>query len=255
MTAIIGIVLMGVAAGVWYLRQKSLDKAMNIKYHQTSKVADVMQSHKDIADSLGEGNFSMMVEVNGMAHADQPLQAEHSGRPALYYRAEVIREYEEVVETTDSEGRRKREVQRNSETISSNEAYVPFTLNDGSGSIKVDMEGAEKISQQGIDRFEAEAPAGYRFSGNSKTIGYRYREYIIPDGVKLYVLGEATDRRGGGLTIVKPSEKKENFIVSTKSEEELVRNVEGSAFAYKIGSIVSGVVGVVLLIAGILGLF
>ncbi len=251
---IFGIILLGLGGLLLYFRQKSLDKAMNIKYYETSKIAELHDTHKSIASELGEGNFSQVVELNGVAHSENPLQAEHSGQAALYFRAEVSREYEVTVEKRDDQGRITRNIERRTESISNNERFIPFALNDGTGTIQVDMEGAEKVAQQSVDRFDMQAPSGYSisfgYSSDSRTLGYRYKEYIIPVGAKLYVLGEASDRRGGGLTVVRPADKKLNFIVSTKSEDELLRGTESSALWLMIGAIASAVGGVGLIIFG-----
>lgn len=251
---IIGIVLLGLGGLFYYLREQSKNKVMNIKYNETSKISELMDTYKSIANELGEGNFSQVVELKGVSSCNQPLEAEFSGREVVYYKAEVYREYEVTVEKRDNEGRVTRNVERRSETVSNNERFVPFLINDGSGSIKVDLEGAEKVAQQSVDRFDSQAPSGFSlnfgYSGDSKTIGFRYKEHVIPVGAQLYVLGEASDRRGGGISVIKPADTKNHFIVSTKSEEELIKSSEGSATWYLVGAIVSAIAGVGLIIAG-----
>lgn len=263
---ILGLVLLGVSGFLFYSRQASLKKSMNLQYHETSKISEVHENFEHIKNELGEGNFNQIVELKGVAQTDQPLQAEHTQKSVVYYKAEVIREYEVTVEEKDSEGNITRNRERRSDTMSTNEQYAPFFLDDNSGKkIKIDMEGAEKHAQQSLDDFRSEAPTGMNVAvgglkmafggGDSRTLGYRYVEQIIPLGANLYILGEATDRRGGELTVVKPVEKKENFIVSTKSEEQLLKSAQGSAQGYMIGGIVAVIVGVILLLGGLLGLF
>jgi len=115
------------------------------------------------------------------------------------------------------------------------------------------MEGAKIDSVESYNRFEADPPSGFSYSygADSKTLGYSYKEKIIPQGAKLYVLGEVSDRRGK-LSIVKPSEKGKHFIVSTKSEEELVKSAENSATWQLYGGIASAVIGAILIVLGIL---
>jgi hypothetical protein len=256
---IIGIILIAVGGGLYYMRGKSLDKAMDIKYYETSTIADVVRTYNEIKDTVGVGSYNgTIVELKGTGHSDQPLLGEHSRRPCLYYESSVTREYETTEQERDSQGNYRTVTKRHTETVSSNKQGIPFHLNDGSGStILIDIEGAKKDLVQSFDQFERELPAGFSFSfsvANSKTIGYRYKEKMIPNDAKLYVLGEISDRRGE-LSIVKPQDKNKNFIISTKSEEEIVKSTESAAQWQMIGAIASAVIGVGTIIAGIIQLF
>lgn len=252
MLIVIGIVLIAIGGGLMYMRQQSLNTAMDIKYYETSPVVDVVDTYNQLKDELGVGNYSgNIVEVIGQGIADNPLTAEHSKRDALYYEAKITREYEVTVESRDKDGNLTRNRERRTETVADNTQYVPFYVNDGSGGqILVDMQGAKKDTIESFDKFEREAPSGFNISfggSNSKTIGYRYSERIIPNNTKLYVLGEVSDRRGE-LSIIKPSEKGKPFIVSTKSEDELIKSAESSAKWSMIGAIVLAITGVAMII-------
>jgi len=249
---IVGIILIGLSVILFFVRRRSLNKIMNIRYHQTSKVIEVLDEHKMIKENLGEGNFNKIVELSGVATSDNPLEAEHSGNPVLYYRTTVSREFEVRVQKKDNNDNYYWDTERRTDVISSNERYVPFHLDDNSGAkIKVDMEGAEKIAQKSFDRFEHEAPRGFSvsFGSDSKTLGYRYEEFSIPNKFTLYVLGEASDRRGNELMVIKPNKEGENFIVSTKSEDELIKSEESTSFWLMVGSISSIVGGLGLIVS------
>ncbi len=258
MLLIIGILLIAAGGGLYYLRQQQLNKALDIKYYETSTAKQVIDLYNDVKDTVEVGNYSgTIVELSGMGIANNPLTAPHSQRPVIYYEATVEREYEVTEQERDNEGNYRTVNRRSSETVSKQSEYAVFTFNDGSGAtLNVDMQGANKELVQSVDRFEAEAPAGFNLNlsfgganvGNSRTIGYRYKERIIPNNTKLYILGEVTDR-SGELLITKPKEKGKPFIVSTKSEDELVRGAESSAKWQFIGAIASAVIGVILIIA------
>lgn len=250
---IAGIVFMGLGAGLFYGRNRSLGKALDIKYYETSKVKELVETYQSIRQELGVGNYSgTIVELSGVGHSDSPLIAEFSRRPSLYYETSVVREYEVTEQQRDKDGNYRTVTSRRSETVSNNSQYIPFYLDDNSGAkILVDMKGAKKDLVQSHNRFSPEPPQGFSLnfgSGGSKTIGYRYQEKIIPADVRLYVLGELSDR-SGELSVVKPSEKDKYFIVSTKSEEEIVKSAESAALWQKIGAIVSILVGVGLVVA------
>lgn len=249
---IIGIILMAVGGVLLVTRLRSLNLAMDIKYYETSKVADVVDTYQQLKDELGVGNYSgNIVELSGTGGSDSPLFAEFSQRSALYYQATVTREYEVTEQIKDNDGRYRTETKRKSEQVSKNEQYIPFYLDDGSGSkIMIDMKGAKKHPIQSYDEFRQEAPQGYSSYGGtgSKTIGYRYKEKMIPADMRLYVLGEVSDRRGE-LAVIKPQESGKPFIVSTKSEEELTKSAEGSAKTQLIIAILLDLAGAACVVA------
>jgi len=84
-----------------------------------------------------------------------------------------------------------------------------------------------------------------------KSIGYRYTEDAIRLNSDLYVLGDANDR-DGKLVVSKPKDKKYPFIVSNKSEDELIGDLGSSIKGLTIGAYVCWGLGAVGVIAGLL---
>jgi E3 Ubiquitin ligase len=268
---IIGVVLFAVSGGLMYYRKTTLEKVMNIKYHETTTANDVHDTYASIAESLGTGNYSEIVELSGVCNTDSPLVAEHSRQKVVYFKATISREYETQVQETDSNGNTRWVTRRSTETVSENEQSVPFYIDDNSGkTIRVEMNGADKYTQQSVNRFERDISEDYMrlhqgtswgdqimsFVSNtnynqSNTLGYRFVEEIIPLGVRLYVLGEASDRNGE-LAVLKPRDKEKTFIVSVKSETELLESIEGNAKYSLWGAIAAGVIGIGTILYGIL---
>jgi hypothetical protein len=268
---IIGVVLFAVSGGLMYYRKTTLEKVMNIKYHETTTANDVHDTYASIAESLGTGNYSEIVELSGVCNTDSPLVAEHSRQKVVYFKATISREYETQVQETDSNGNTRWVTRRSTETVSENEQSVPFYIDDNSGkTIRVEMNGADKYTQQSVNRFERDISEDYMrlhqgtswgdqimsFVSNtnynqSNTLGYRFVEEIIPLGVRLYVLGEASDRNGE-LAVLKPRDKEKTFIVSVKSETELLESIEGNAKYSLWGAIGAGVIGIGAILYGIL---
>lgn len=253
---IIGVILIGIAVALWFNRKRQLNKALNIKYYDTSKVADVVDIYKQLRDGL-DGNYrGNVVELSGTARSDSPLQSEHSQQEVVYYRARILHEYEtlEIVEERDEEGNyyEREVVTTHIETVSDNERFACFYLDDNSGEqIRIDMEDAQKYTIKSVDEYQPEPPVGYNAYGiNGTTKGYHYIEEIIPHQAKLYILGQAAENTGE-LAVVKPSKDKDvEFIVSTKSEKELVKGAENSAKMSLYGTIGLSILGVILIIAG-----
>ncbi len=251
---IIGVVLIAVAVALWFNRKRQLNKALNIKYHETSKVADVIDIYKQLSDGL-DGNYrGNIVELSGMSRSDSPIQSEHTRAEVVYYRAKIIHEYEtlEIVQEQDEEGNyyEREVVTSHQETVSDNERFAPFYLDDGSGRILIDMDKAQKHTITSLDEYQPEPPTGYDPYGiRGTTTGYRYIEEIIPNNHKMYILGQAAESNGE-LAVVKPTKKDEVFIVSTKSEEELIQGAENSAKMSLYGAIGLGILGLILMIVG-----
>ncbi|MCW8966565.1 MAG: E3 ubiquitin ligase family protein, partial [Candidatus Pacearchaeota archaeon] len=103
--------------------------------------------------------------------------------------------------------------------------------------------GGSKVS---IGSFSITLPSVASVSGR-RTIGYEYEESIIPVERDIYILGEAADS-SGEVQIQKPSDKKMKYIISIKSEEELMRNIQGSMTAMLVGGIIAEIAGVTLLL-------
>ena len=253
---IIGIILAAIGGFLLYNRRFALDKAMNVRYHETVKIQDELEIYKSVAAGVGAGNYSgKIVELKGLCISKSPLKAEHSGTPVVYYNATVERKYEVTEQQRDSDGNYRTVTSTRSDTVSSNTRSIKFYLNDGSGEqVMIDPEGASIDSISTYDNFEANAPEGFNIGGflaGSRTLGYQYRESSIPINSQLYILGELSDRRGE-ICVIKPSKEGENFIISTKSEEQIVANAQSSAAWQLYGGYALIVVGIIALVVGVL---
>lgn len=91
-------------------------------------------------------------------------------------------------------------------------------------------------------------PITLKNTRQKRSKGYRELESNIPVGQQLFILGELNDR-SGTPTITISSEKKNPFIVSIKSEEQVISGLEGKIKGLNIGAIACGVIGVIMIIA------
>ena len=71
--------------------------------------------------------------------------------------------------------------------------------------------------------------------GNPDAIGVQDQESILPVGGDIYALGEVRDGTDG-LTLNDPSDKEKPFLLSVKSEEELLQRYETTANMQKYGA-------------------
>lgn len=265
MLIVIGIALLILGVVLMLIRRSQQSKLMEIMGTKTSTAQELQKAAEYVAERLGEqGSFKQITEVKGVLKCDSPIRSEIAQEPCVYYSMTVTREYEETYWETDSKtNRRERKTRRGSDVVSQNSQRIPFWVEDSTGQILVNPDGADIDAVQVIDKFESNTGGvitlgGFSFNvgsivgqmlSDSRTLGYRFRESILPIGRQIYVLGEASDSTGK-VQIQKPSEKGK-FIISLKSEEELVRSAKSTIQWLMIGAIVSGVAGLGLIVAGL----
>jgi hypothetical protein len=95
------------------------------------------------------------------------------------------------------------------------------------------------------------AVGGNQHGNHRRTLGYRFEERILPLDRSVYVLGEVADT-ADGLVLRKPATTEGPYVVSLKSEAELIQSKEASAKWLKIGAIASVITGIALVVMGLL---
>jgi hypothetical protein len=172
-----------------------------------------------------------VVEVAGTLRVRQPLTAEFSGHPCAYYKCEIERE--EVYYERDSQGRQERRTRTT--TVYTNTRYGQCLIEDSTGRVGIDFDGADVEAVQTIN--EPCAPPGQtQMSGviggvlsalaNSNST-YRRKENMLAPDIPAFVLGEVQQ---GGL-IGKPAKGSHNkiFVISHKSKEERTTSLTKTA--------------------------
>ena len=235
-----------VAGGVLlYLRNRTKQKSALMSQTETSSAADV--------PGLAPGT---LVEVKGTLRCEEPLTSEMAQETCAYYSSQVVREYLERDYDDDDAGSDRR-----SEVIAQNEQFAPFVVEDDSGAVAVNAEGAEVDARQVVNRFDRDTGNEGTFSlggmtvnlgGGERTIGYRYMESILPVDAPVYVLG--TVQEGGGIGAPSSGEAGHRFVVSHRSEEALGQSLGKTVLWLGVGGVGALVLGVVLLVVGILAL-
>ena len=265
---VVGVVLLIVAAALVLVRRSQQAKLRDITGTETTSVRELAELAQYVSQEMdGVHAFSRMVEVKGTIKCDQPLISEIARQPCVYYAMKVTREFEETYWDTDSRSHnRVRRTRRGSDTVASNSQRVEFFVEDASGRLRVDPTGADIDAVKVVDKYEpAEQQAGgptLTFGGlslnlggmltasGSHTLGYRSSESILPLDRRVYVLGEASDA-SGELKIQASREKGKRFIISLRSEEELVRSAESTIRWLFYSAVACGVLGVLAIVAGL----
>jgi hypothetical protein len=256
---IIGVVLIGVAGLLLYFRKKAEAQLLEIQFVKTSTVAEALEVQQSVAGELGPGGFAQQMEFKGTARCDTPLTGELSQQPCVYYSMSVEERYEETYTERDAQGNSQTRTRTGSAVVASNTQQTRFMLDDGTGSIIVDPDGATIDATKVVDRYEPYGGGGGTLrAGNftfnlggilgspRRVLGYNYRESIIPIGQQLYTLGELNDS-GGAPVLRRQSTPKAPFIISVKSEEELTHGKQQSVKFMLYGAIACVVIGLVLI--------
>jgi hypothetical protein len=259
---IAGTVLLLTAVGLLVGASLQKRKVLLLQGTETSSAAELKSLASAVGGEIGPGSFTQLAEVKGTIRCAQPLVAELTKVPCVYYSMQVTREYEETTWETDSDGHKVSRQRRGSEVVAENTRSCPFEVEDATGRVQVEPTGASITAEKVCDRFEPGDPDAVSVSvggiavqlpalhAGRRTVGYRYEERVIPLGKPLYVLGEATDS-AGQLVIRKPVKRGGNFLVSVKSEEELTHAATSAATWLTAGTVVTALAGTVLLVVGL----
>lgn len=268
----VGLFFLVFAGILFFVKRSEEEKLGYIKAIETSNCRDLIEEAKAIADRMGQpGHFRRLVELKGVIKCDNPLISEVAKQKCVYYSMSVTRQYEETYEETDAQGKVVRKTRKKTDTVASNTQSLPFYVEDNTGKVLVNPNGAELDPVRIIDKFEPgemtsgrtitfgdvsfsttglpfitthQPPAGHR------TLGYNFTESILPLDRKVYVLGEASD--ADGELVIKVPRDKGRFIISLKSEEELMAASASGIKLANMGMIVSGLLGLGLVVLSII---
>lgn len=272
-----GLILVLVALLLLWLSKRSETKVHYVKATETSKIGAVQKIVDEVAADMPDGvaiGYKDYVEVKGRVVCDEPLRGELSDQMGAIVETEVVRVYERREETRDAQGHIRTEWRRTEETLSSNRRESPFWIDDGTGRLRVKANrGVELV--KAIERFE-QPQGGMNESGfggqmsitsgrfqlsigsgrwdptTQRTLGYRFIERILPVNKPVYAIGEVAVIEDEGLVLRPPTEddKKKPFMLSPRTEEEIVKSAQKSATLLKVFAAILGVGGAVLTILG-----
>lgn len=254
---IAGIVLIVLGAVLVWNKTRLEKKILNIKYFDRINLKTAIENYDHITKELGSGSFSQMVKLSAKAESDRPLRGEFSGMDCVYFESEVIHKYKRLVESKDSDGKVVRNWETDTEVVADTKQGDEFKLNDNSGVVNINIQGAEITTNEVVDNFQPSSGSGTtsfsfgsflsRSDSDFKTLGYNEIERNIGVGTSLFIIGEINDRNGR-LMISKPADDDNPFIVSVKTEASILKGLKGNASLSLYAGISAAVIGVGLLV-------
>lgn len=235
-------------------------KIAPIRVTVTSAVAHVRELAEAFAKFTNEKIFHQLVEVKGRVECAEPLIAPLSETLCVYYNMRVRWEYEEIYHEDKSEGGRIEHRREGEEILSEEKQWQTFRVSDATGRIAVEPAGCEVIAAETLSRHDEETGLPEeiircgRFAINApwktgeverRPRRYHFEEEALAVGSEVYVLAEATDE-SGELRLQKPRSRG-RFLISIKSEEELLRSARLLLSGLLAGAALCGVIGLILL--------
>lgn len=235
---IIGLLL--IAAGLFlvlYLRKKLFSTALEIQVMKTSTIGDIKRIFSEMEGIGLSDNNRHYVELKGISDSQNPPVTPFSEQRVAYHESTLSHVYEEVEYYRDDKGDTHERINKHENIISEERSTEPIILRESDSQDVVYIDADEARSKldtrKSFDRFESEHNMmNYSFFRSfnygmrqPRTLGFRMVEKTIALSQPLYVLGEAYTN-AGRIYIGRPTDKKKPFIISTKSENQLVTSMK-----------------------------
>lgn len=251
--------IVGGLVAIFYIRPKTKDNVTEIKYMQTKTISELNDMFKQMDENGLGDNYREFVELKGTISADNLVETPFSNRKVAYCESIVSQVTESKEQYRDSNGNMRTRVNKHENTISNEKSSQDISIVDNSSNesvvLEINASGCKLDIPKTFDRFEQKGNLGnYRyfksFSLNrfgAETLGFKLIEKTINANQNIYAIGEAF-KVGNKIHIGKPQDNKKPFIVTTKSEEDLINTSNKNAMIALIGGIIAIVIGVVMFI-------
>jgi len=258
------LLIAGGLVAIFYIRPKKQNDVTEIKYMKTKTIAELKDMFGQMAENGLGSDYREFVELKGTAVSDNLVNTPFSNRQVAYCDSSLKQVTESTEQYRDNNGYMQTRVNKQEHVISEEKSSQEIGLKDGSSEEAVMLEingtGCKLDIPKTFDRFEPKNNLGnysyfQSFSWNrfgAETLGFKMTEKTIEANQNLYVIGEAF-KVGNTIHIGKPQDTKKPFIVTTKSEEDLVNKSSQTALFLLLGGIAVIVLGIGMIISMIVG--
>lgn len=229
-----GLILLaiGVACGVAASRGESRMLAMEDTPASTAR---------EIAAFHASGVVGRRCEVSGVLECDTTLSGPLSGQACAAY-SQTLR-WEEWGPAPGYSRRAGEMVCRNSGIEFDDRRAPAFWVRDATGAVLVDPLNAELDLIPIDQRYEVFTAS---FGGTERRTWRE--EKALPIGREVYVLGYLADLKGQPVLARHPRDASQKFLISYRSEQELVRASRWQSYLYYLAAGTTGALGVVMII-------
>ena len=249
----------GGLAAIFYLRPKMQRNITEMKFMQTKTISELKDMFGQMEEN-GLGNeYREFVELKGTIKSDNLVETPFSNRKVAYCESKLAQVTEIREQYKDSQGNYQTRIRKHETVISNEKSSQDIAMFDNSSNetiiIDINGVGCKLDIPKTFDRFEPKGNLGsYRyfnsFSWNrfgAETLGVRMTEETIAKDQNLYIIGEAY-KVGNEIHIGKPQDSKKPFIVTTKSEEDMINKTNQNSIIALIIGIIAIVIGIIMFI-------
>lgn len=257
-----GVVLLGVAGFCGYTAYKSRRSIQRMTTTETVTSGDLVTLRTAAVAAGGEGSFSEVVEVKGVVRTGPggPVTSQLTDTECVWHRHKVERKYRDHYRDSDGD----RRTRTKTETLTSHRTEDLFYVEDAAGKILVRPSVVVDKPKKVLDEFEEPKSEQSKGGGgflatvgtiakdmldDEDTIGFRRREWVLEDGARVYVLGEASDA-DGDLVVGEPADGSK-LMITTRTEEQLSEEHGKQGALFTIGGGIAAIAGVVLLVVAL----
>lgn len=229
----------------------------NAKYLETSTIGDVEQSLYDMQNLEGE-TYRHYCELKGQAKTDNCITSIFSKEQSLWYNSTITEHYEKLTIDKDSDGKTRRRWSSGTKQVSNYKKSAINYLEDETSQNRMYIDPDNNFdipvtySHTGTNRTDEMV---IRFNLNFyRTSSYRTKYYtftersLIPNS-EVYILGDAYKDEEQNLKIGMTDKAGAIGIVTTKSEDEVIKGFSRSSIIWIISSVLSLILGVYMIIS------
>lgn len=220
--------------------------AFCLGYRRCARRYDAITTVPRIGTRDIPGLGAALVEISGEVRADAPLLSDLARVPCVVFKCSVTEHWTTTHIERDSKGNTRTVTRHHSETRYSNEGQIDFRVHDATGHVVVRPKGASMDLLDSLADLDGPVPESPAYGIVPHHFGGRlsYDESLLPVGQEVYVLGQV----GEDHAIQQPMDFDRPFIISYRTEEQLIRS---ALWGKRFGAAAA----LVLLVAGLALLF
>jgi hypothetical protein len=185
-------------------------------------------------------------EVEGRVRCSSPLSAPRDGRPCVYFHHHA--EEQRQVQRRNSKGRTVTRYEWT--TVIRDTQSCPFEIEDMSGRLRIQPQEAQLEGTRSSGRTENPAYGPRTLLGGDDRLGWRESITAIYVDDRIYAIGQV-EQHPEGPTMDRPGPDSEPFLVSVRSEDELVESAQTSFNVAVVACVLLGGASLVLLLMGL----
>ena len=214
---------------------------------------------EDVPTSKVKGVFHGLNEVKGAVKSDVPLETYLTEMPSVWYEWSISEQWRKTETYRDKDGKSKTRTKSGWRTVDSGGSYQSFFLEDETGELLIEPEGAKVEAPTTMSCRCAPSDPLYYGKGPLDAIPHstyrrKFSESSLTPGDALYVLGPAKLREDVARPMISKSKEARYYFISTKSETQIIRSKSIWAFFIMLFSFVAALASPVVAISADTGI-